>query len=399
MALTAVFLGTFVIGTAELVVVGMLNLIAADTHKSVSTAGTVVTAYAVGVSVGGPLLTVLTVRMRRSLLLRLALAAYVAGNLLAALSAGFGMLVAARTVAGATHGLFIGVSFAVGAGLLPREHLGRAISVVFGGVTLSHVIGVPAATLIGQHWGWRAAFLAVAALGVVALAGTLVVIPRIDNVGVSDVAGQARHAFAPRVLAVLGVGFLLMCGQFAALTYLAPFLSDVTGVPDRLISLFLVVYGVANAAGTFIGGRAADRNAGRTLILANAVLILALGLLYVAGSVALVVALALCLCGLSGFGLVPSLQHRVIRLAGPGGDLAASLPASAANAGIAVGSVLGGWALADHGAGAAVIAGVLVCAVALPCTWLTASLREPASADLGRGDPISLVPEDPSAVG
>ena len=398
MALAAVFLGTFVIGTAELVVVGMLNLIADDTHEPVSTAGTVVTAYAIGVSIGGPLLTALTVRVRRSLLLRLALAAYVAGNLFAALSAGFGMLVAARAIAGATHGLFIGVAFAVGASLLPREHLGRAISVVFGGVTVSHVVGVPVATLIGQHWGWRAAFLAVVVLGIVALAGMLV-IPRIDNTGGAAVFGQARHAFAPRVLAVLGVGFLLLCGQFAALTYLAPFLSDVTGIPDRLISVFLVVYGVANAVGTFIGGRAADRNAARTLVVANAVLILALGLLFLGGGVALVVALALCLCGLSGFGLVPSLQHRVIRLAGPGGDLAASLPASASNAGIAVGSLIGGWALAGHGAGAAVLAGVVVCAVALPCTWLAGSLREPAPAPTGLDAPVALVPQDPRAVG
>lgn len=181
------------------------------------------------------------------------------------------------------------------------------------------------------------------------------------------------------MLAVLGVGFLIIRGQFATLTYLTPFLEEVTGISGGLIGLFLLAYGLANAAGAFAGGRAADRDATRTLVAANVVLILALGALSLVGSLAIPVALALGVWGLVGFGLVPSLQYRVVSLAGPGRDLAATLPASAVNAGIAAGALIGGRAVASYGAAAAAVAGLTICAVALPATWATGFLKVPAT--------------------
>lgn len=154
---------------------------------------------------------------------------------------------------------------------------------------------------------------------------------------------------------------LLFAGQYAALTYIAPFLGEVTGI-----------------SGAFAGGRFADRSATGALVVANVVLILALGLLYLIGSAPVLVALTLVLWGLVGIGLVPSLQYRVIGLAGPGGNLAATLPASAINAGIAIGALVGGWAVAEYGPSAPVIAGVVVSVVALPATWATGRLRAPA---------------------
>jgi DHA1 family inner membrane transport protein len=377
-ALAALFLGAFVVGTAELVVVGVLSLVARDMAVSISSAGTLATAYALGISVGGPVLTALSMRFGRRRLLFMSLAAYAAGNLLAVVAVDFGMLLVARVLTGALHGLFVGVAFAVAAGLVPPERMGRAISFVFGGIAVSTALGVPLGTLIGQEFGWRAAFVAIVVLGAVALVATLAFVPPVGNTGTGGFAAQARHALAPRVLAVLGVGFLVMGGQFAALTYLAPFLERVTGISGGLIGAFLLAYGVANAVGTFAGGRFADRAAATTLVVANVLLIGALGTLYLAGSTPIVVALALGVWGLVGFGLVPSLQYRVVSLAGPGKDLAATLPASAVTAGIAAGALVGGWALTRGGADSALLAALMICAAALPATWATGRLNAPA---------------------
>jgi DHA1 family inner membrane transport protein len=374
-ALAALFLGTFVMGSAELVVVGLLNLVARDLAVSVDRAGTLVTSYALGICIGGPLLTALTIRIRRRTLVWMSLAGYVAGNLLAALATGFGTLIAARAVTGALQGLFLGTAFTVAAALVPPERTGRAISVVFGGVAVSTALGVPLGTLAAQHLGWRAAFTSVVVLGGLALLATVVCVPPVDDSGTGGLWAQSRHALAPRVLAVLGVGFLLLGGQFAAFTYITPFLEDVTGVSGAWLSVFLFAYGVATAVGTFVGGWAADRDAARALVGANVALVAALVILHVAGASRALVALALVLWGVVGFGLVPSLQYRVGLLAGPGRDLAATLPASAVNAGIAVCAVAGGAAVSHGGAADAMLTGLLVCVAALPATWASGRLR------------------------
>lgn len=381
-ALGVLGLGTFVTGTAELVVVGILNLIAQDMAVSISTAGQLVTVYALGMSIGGPILTALTARLGRRFLLWLSLAIFIAGNVLAVVAVGFGMLIVARTVMGSVHGLFVGVALAVAAGLVPPERQGRAISVVVGGLAVSTVLGVPLGTLIGQALGWQAAFIAIVVLGVVALVSTLVLVPPVENTGTAGFTAQARHALALRVLAVLGVGFLLMCGQFTALTYLTPFLEEVTGISGAPVSAFLLAFGVATFVGTLAGGRAADsRGATTTLVVCNVVLILAFGALYLVGSTPILVALTLAAWGVVGFGLVPSLQLRVVTLAGPDANLAAALPVSAFNAGIAAGALVGGWALAGWGVAAVVFAALMICAIALPATWATRFLKVPAAGE------------------
>jgi DHA1 family inner membrane transport protein len=168
---------------------------------------------------------------------------------------------------------------------------------------------------------------------------------------------------------MLAVGSLLLGGQFAAFTYLVPYLQDVTRVPRGLISAFLLIYGAASAVGAFVGGRFADRSASVTLISANVLLVPTLGLLYLFGSHLIVAAFALAAWGIVGFGLVPALQLRVISLAGCGRDLAATLSASAANAGIAAGSLIGGEMLEHHGVSSVVLVAIAVCALALPLTW------------------------------
>jgi DHA1 family inner membrane transport protein len=377
LALTTLMLGAFVVGTAELVIVGVLPLVADDMSVSISTAGQLVTAYALGISFGGPILNALTTRFGRRVLAWMCLTCYIAGNALAVAASGFGMLVAARFITGSIHGLFIGVASVVAAGVVPEEKKGRAMSMVFGGIAVATVLGIPLGTLIGQTLGWRATFTGIIILGCLALLATLVFVPPVEGSGMGGLAEQARCAFAPRVLAMLAVGFTLMCGQFTVFTYLAPWLEDVTDISGGMISAFLLAFGVASAAGTFIGGMAADRSTSKTLWGGNVLVILALGLLYLVGSVPVLVALVLGVWGLLMFTILPSLQVRVIGLAGVGGNLAATLSASAANAGIAVGALIGGWVVSNHGVHPLVLVGLLISAIALPAAWATQWLRPP----------------------
>jgi DHA1 family inner membrane transport protein len=377
LALAALFLGAFVVGSAELVVVGVLNNIATDLRVSISTAGTLVSSYALGISIGGPVLNAVSIRFGRRVMLWLSLATYTLGNVVAVTAVNFGMLVAARVITGALHGLFIGVAFAVAAALVTPQRMGRAISIVFGGIAVSTALGVPLGTLIGQEFGWRATFTALVILGVATLVIAVLFIPAVPNNGVAGFTAQARHALAPRVLALLGVGFLLLGGQFATLTYLTVFLLDVTHISTGVISIFLLAYGIANAIGTFAGGWAADRSATKTLVTANVLLVIALGMLYLAGSIPILVTIALALWGLVGFGLVPSLQYRIVNLAGRGRDFAATLPASAVTLGIATGAIIGGRAVANHGPSGAVAAGLIISAAALPAVVATSWLKTP----------------------
>ena len=380
LALATLFLGMFVLGSAELLVVGVLNLIAADLQVSIPTAGALVTAYALGLALGGPILTALTIRLDKRTVLIGTLILCILGNLVAVLTADYGPFLAARTLTGALQGLFIAAAFAAGISVVPPERMGRAIAVVISGVAVSAAVGVPLGTLLGQTLGWRGSFTAVVVLAVITLIATLALVPSVPSTG-GGAAGQAKYAFAPRVLAVLVLNFLVFAALYAALTYIVPFLESVTGISGALISVFLLAYGVATAVGSFGGGRFADQNAARTLIAATAGAAACLLALYLVGTIASLVALVLVAWGLFSFGMVPSLQYRVVSLAGPGGALAQSLPASAANVGIAFGSFAGGVAIGSFTATAAVITGLVIAVIAVVVAWATSVLTPPVVED------------------
>ncbi|MCK2217111.1 MFS transporter [Actinomadura sp. ATCC 31491] len=376
--LATLFLGTFVLGSAELLPVGVINVIAADLRVSIAATGALVTAYAIGVAAGGPLLTALTIRMNRRTVLAAALLLCALGNLAPVLIADHTLFVVARGVTGALGGLFVAVAFIVGTSIVPPERVGRAISAVFGGFAVSGALGVPLGTLIGQELGWRGAFVAVVALTVVALIATLALIPSVAGAG-GGARDQARHAFAPRVLALLALQALGFASLYAALTYIVPFLQHVTGVSGALISAFLLAYGAASAAGSIAGGRFAAGDAARTLTVGTVAVAISLLTLYLAGAIAFLVVLALLAWGLFAMGMVPSLQYRVVSLAGPGGALASSLPASAANVGIAAGSAAGGAAIAGFTPSAPVLTGLVIAVIAIPVAWATGFLQPPVT--------------------
>jgi DHA1 family inner membrane transport protein len=371
------FVGAFVMGTSELLVVGVLDLVADDLSVSVSTAGTLVTGYALGLAIGGPILTALTIRLNKRTVLCGTLMLSIACNLIVAVSTSYDLTLMARTLTGAFAGLFDATAFAVGIAVVPPARAGRALAVVISGVAVSAAVGVPLGTLLGQALGWRGSYAAIVALIAITLIATVAAVPSVPSTG-GGVGHQARYAFAPRVLAVLVLCALVFGSTFAALTYIVPFLQDVTGVSDALVTIFLLIYGVAAAVGSFGGGRFADWNAGRTLVMGTTGAAGSLAALYLFGTNPFLVAVLLLALGVFSMGLGPSLQYRVVALAGPGSQLAQSLPASAINLGIAFGSFAGGVALGAFTTSAAVLTGLVIAVIAVPVAWATCGLEPPS---------------------
>jgi MFS transporter, DHA1 family, inner membrane transport protein len=378
LVLTVLFAGAFVMGCAEMLVVGLLDLIAADLSVSVPAAGALLTANALGLAIGGPLLTFLTTRLNRRLVLLGTTTVFVLVSLLPALVADYPLFVAARVVIGAVQGLFIAAAIVTATSIVPPERSGRAMAVVISGFATSSALGLPLGTLLGQAVGWRGSFAAVVAVGALVLVAAIVVLPSVPTSSDSRAVGQARYAFAPRVLGVLALCFLTFAAMLSAVTYLVPFLNQVTGVSGPVVSAFLLAYGAATAIGSFVGGRFADSNASRSLIIGTIGVTASLLTMYLFGGNALVVAIAVLSTGLFGMGMAPSLQHRVVSLAGPGAPLASSLPASAVNVGIAFGSFAGGAAIDVGGLSTAVITGAVIAAIAVAAAWATSFLKPAA---------------------
>lgn len=374
-ALGALFTGTLVMGCAEMLVMGMLDLMAADLAVPVSAIGVLVSANALGIAIGGPLLTFLTARLDRRPVLLAAFTTFTALNLLPALGAGLEAFVAARVVIGAVEGLFIAAAITTATSVVSPERAGRAMAVVISGFAVSGAVGMPLGRLLGEAFGWRASFLAVVIASAVALLIALLVVPRVPAEGDVGMLGQLRLAFAPRVLAVLAVGVLLFAGVSAALTYLVPFLGGAAGISGPWIGACLMGYGIAAAIGSFAGGGFADSGAARALIVGAVGASASLVAMLVAGSNPVVAVVAVLGLGLCGAGITTPWQHRVEHLAGPGAILAASLPASAGNLGDATGAFTGGQAITAGGIPAALLAAAIITAIAVAAAVVSRSLR------------------------
>ncbi|MEU6136919.1 MFS transporter [Nocardioides sp. NPDC047086] len=373
------FVGALVMGCAEMLVMGMLDLMAADLAVSVSAVGVLVSANALGIAVGGPLLTFLTARLDRRPVLLAAFTTFTGLNLLPALGADLDLFVAARVVIGAVEGLFIAAAITTATSIVPPERAGRAMAVVISGFAVSGAVGMPLGRLLGEAVGWRASFLAVVLASAAALLVAVLVVPRVPAESHVGMLGQLRLAFAPRVLAVLAVGVLLFAGVSAALTYLVPFLSDVAGVSGPWIGACLLGYGIAAAAGSFAGGGFADIGAARALTVGTVGTSAALVALVLWGTSPVVAVLAVLGLGMCSAGITTPWQHRVEHLAGPGAILAASLPASAGNLGDAIGAFGGGRAITAGGIPAALLVAAVLAAVAVVAAILSRSLS-PVSA-------------------
>jgi len=353
LALLALTLGAYAIGTTEFVIVGLIPTIAADLGVSLPSAGLLVSLYALGVAVGAPVLTALTGRVPRKTLLVALMVLFTLGNVIAWMAPGYGSLIVARVLTGLAHGVFFSIGSIIATSVVPREKAASAIAIMFTGLTVALVTGVPLGTFIGQHLGWRATFLAVAALGVIALIGSLLFVPR--NLQRSEPAtfGQQLSVLAqPRLLLVYAITALGYGGTFLSFTYLASILQDVSGFSANAVSGVLLVYGVSVAIGNLWGGRLADRRGPiPALKLIFALLAAVLFVLTFTAYNTWLVLLTVLALGAVAFGNVPGLQVYVVkqaqRFAPQAADVASGLNIAAFNVGIAFGASLGGLVV-DH---------------------------------------------------
>lgn len=354
-ALLALTLSAFAIGTTEFVIVGLIPTVAADLGVGLPSAGLLVSLYALGVAVGAPVLTALTSRLPRKHLLLGLMALFTFGNLLAWQAPGYNSLVAARMLTGVAHGVFFSIASTIATGLVPREKAAAAIATMFTGLTVALVTGVPLGTFIGQHFGWRESFLAVAGLGAIAFLGSLVFVPRVlPHAKPASLAAQARVLAEPRLLLVYAMTAVGYGGSFIPFTFLAPILTEVAGLPSGMVGWVMLLYGVSVAAGNLWGGRLADRRGPiPALRIVFALLAAVLLLLQLAAPHPWLVMAVVLLWGAVAFGNVPGLQVYVVRQAqqvAPGAvDVASALNIAAFNLGIAAAAWLGGGIVARVG--------------------------------------------------
>jgi MFS transporter, DHA1 family, inner membrane transport protein len=354
LALTA---GAFGIGTTEFIIMGLLLQVAADMHVSVSTAGLLISGYALGVFVGAPILTLAMRRMPRKAVLLALMAIFTLGNAACAVAPSYGLLMAARVLTSLAHGSFFGIGSVVATGLVPSDKRASAISTMFVGLTVATLLGVPFGAWFGLLLGWRAAFWAVAAIGVVAFAVLAIFVP--GDVGRDDKPVPLRDELAviarPQVQLGLAMTVFGFAGLFTVFTYIQPILTGITGFSKGAVSPILLVFGAGLSIGNIVGGRLADRGLARALIGTLAGLVVVLVILAPALSTMVPTVLLVGLLGAAAFATVAPLQLRVLEQAGTAGQsLASSLNIAAFNLGNALGAWIGGVTI-DHGPGLAAL--------------------------------------------
>ena len=355
LALFALTLSAFAIGTTEFVIVGLIPTIAEQLNVSLPSAGLLVSLYALGVAIGAPILTALTGKLPRKWLLVGLMALFTAGNLLAWQAPGYESLIVARILTGLAHGVFFSVGSTIATGLVAKEKAASAIAIMFSGLTVALVTGVPLGTWIGQVFGWRETFLVVSALGVIAMAGSLLLIPNnLPKGAASSIREQLTVLTKKPLLMVYAKTALGYGGAFTAFTFLAPILQQVSGFGANAVSLILLVYGVSVAVGNIWGGKLADKMGplpALKLMFGGLALIL-LMLTFTAPHPVLAVFTVL-VWGAFAFGNVPGLQVLVVKQAvihTPNAvDVASGLNIAAFNVGIALGSVVGGFVVEHLG--------------------------------------------------
>lgn len=348
--LIALALSAFAIGTTEFVIMGLLPDVARDLAVSIPSAGLLVTGYALGVAAGAPLLAVVTSRLPRKKALALLMGVFIVGNAMCAAAGDYRMLMIARVVTSFAHGSFFGIGAVVAASLVPREKQASAIALMFTGLTLANVLGVPFGTFVGQRFGWRASFWIVAALGVLAFAGIAALVPNRHDASPAGLAREVRVLKEPQVWLALAMTVLGFGAVFVVFTYIAPILEEVSRFSPRAVTLVLMLFGAGLTLGNVVGGRLADRALMPSLMSILVALALALVMAVFAGTshAAVPAAVTVFLWGIAAFATVPPLQMRVVEKASHAPHLASTLNIGAFNVGNAGGAWLGGLAL-THG--------------------------------------------------
>jgi len=376
-ALWALTISAFGIGTTEFVIVGLLPTMAKDLHISIPSAGLLVSLYAIGVAIGAPILTALTSRVPRKQLLISLMALFIVGNGLASLAPGFVPLVIARIITGFAHGVFFSIGSTIAAALVLAEKRASAIAIMFAGLTVAIVTGVPFGTYIGQQFGWRATFIGVAVLGIIGLVASWILVPNnLANEKAASLKTQLKVITNKRLV----LGFLMTAlgygGTFVAFTYLSPILQEITGLSESVVNIVLLLYGVAIAIGNIVGGKVANKNPLKALLWMFTLQALVLLLFTFTVQYTVLAMITLFIMGALSFANVPGLQLYVVQTAEkhlPGTeDVASAFNIASFNIGIAIGAYAGGLIVASPlGLGATPWVGAILVLLAVGVTLLS----------------------------
>lgn len=381
-ALWALTISAFGIGTTEFVIVGLLPTVASDLNITIPSAGLLVSLYAIGVAIGAPILTALTSSIPRKKLLIAIMILFIAGNGIASIAPGFVTLVIARIITGFAHGVFFSIGSTIAAALVPADKRASAISIMFTGLTVAIVTGVPFGTFIGQQFGWRATFIGVAVLGLIGLMSSWLLLPSTikneDKIALKDqlkVITNVRLVLA-FLMTALGYG-----GTFVAFTYLSPILQKITGLSESMVSIVLVLYGIAIAFGNLIGGKLANKNPLKALLWMFVFQAIILLVFTFTASDPVWGIVTLFILGALSFSNVPGLQLYVVQLSEkylPGTeDVASAFNIAAFNVGIAIGAYAGGLVVSSSlGLEATPWVGALFVVLAIGVTLLSKKLSK-----------------------
>lgn len=380
-ALLALAIGAFAIGTTEFTPMGLLPVIADGVKVSIPTAGMLVSAYAIGVMAGAPVMTLLFSRFGKRAALMSLMLIFTVGNLLSAFAPSYTTLLLSRLITSLTHGAFFGIGAVVAASVVPKEKQASAIAAMFMGLTVANVGGVPAATWIGQQVGWRLAFGGTAVLGLVAIAALWLVLPKGEPGERPDVRRELTVLTRREVLLAMGTTVLGSGAMFALYTYVAPMLADITHASPGFVAFALVLIGIGFTIGNSLGGRLADwsLDGATKLILASLAVVMVLLPLLLQTHVG--AALGLVVWGAAAFGIVPPVQMRVMQAAAQAPGLASSVNVGAFNLGNAVGAALGGVVIGQgFGYAAVPFVGAALAAGGLGLVWLGNAGRQRVAA-------------------
>ncbi|NIE72879.1 MFS transporter [Pantoea sp. Ap-967] len=370
--LVALAIGAFGIGVTEFAPMGMLPSIAADLGVSIPAAGLLVSAYAVGVLIGAPLMTLATGKVPRRYLLIGLMAIFTLGNLLSALASDYQSLLVARIVTSLNHGAFFGVGSVVAASVVPPEKRAGAVAAMFMGLTLATIGGVPLATWFGELFGWRTAFWGIAGLGLVAMVSLWFALPDLPLPKSGGAMAEIRVLGRGPVLAALALTVVGSSAMFTVFTYIAPILHSQAQASTPFITAMLVLFGIGLTLGNLWGGKAADRSIERTLLVSLAVLVAVLLVFPATLGGSLPTAVAILVWGIASFALVPPLQMRVMEAAKDAPNLASAVNIGAFNLGNAIGAALGG-AVINAGLGYPAVsyagAGMAMLGLVLTLAW------------------------------
>lgn len=348
-ALYALTLGAFAIGLTEFIIMGLLPEVASSLNVSISMAGMLVTGYALGVAIGAPIITVATSKMKRKELLIFLMILFIAGNLLAALAPNYTILMIARILSALTHGSFFGVGSVIAAELVPKEKRAGAIAIMFTGLTLANILGVPFGTYIGQAFGWRSTFWSITMIGIIALLGIFLLVPRVEAAQ-SSLKQELGVLKQPAVHIALLMTVFGFGGVFTAFTYISPILVEITGFAPKSISYILVLFGVGITIGNIYGGKLADRKLLPSLLGILVLLAIILAVFSITDQYKIFTLIMVFIFGIAAFGTVPGLQLHMLNTAKEAPTLASTLNIAAFNLGNALGAFIGGLVI-DLGIG------------------------------------------------